>query len=301
MTAGNEEDLMRGRIVRGRGGLYTVRDGTGTEWTLRAKKKFRRQGISPLVGDRVLFTPGRISDEHGWVEEIETRDSVFVRPPVANVSMICAVVSCVPETDWLLVDKLLFAADRQKVKAVIAVTKCDLDQGKTAAYAARCYQGICRVFEVSGLDGTGLDALRECFAGQEVCFAGQSGAGKSTLLNAMYALQAETGNISEKIARGKNTTRHTELFLTEEGAVFDTPGFNLLESEEILEPEALQLGYPDFAPYRGKCYFDPCCHQSEPGCAVKDAVEKGEIDPDRYGRYLRILDSCRVNWRNRYD
>lgn len=294
---------MEGIIIRGRGGLYTARDGAGREYVLRAKKKFRRQGMSPLVGDRILFTPGEISDEHGWVEEILPRQSQCLRPPVANVTFLCVVVAPRPAPDWLLVDKLLIYARKQGIRPLLIMNKAD-DEGAEATFAQMqaMYAGAeAEMLAVSAREKNGLQPLEARLAGETCCFSGQSGVGKSTLLNALFGLGVETGEISEKIQRGKNTTRHAELFARGDAQVIDTPGFSLLEMDEAFDPVLLREYYPEFQPYEGKCRFAPCYHGSEPGCAVLQAAKSGLINGDRLDRYHILLADCRQAWRNRYD
>ncbi len=294
---------MEGIIIRGRGGLYTARDGAGREYVLRAKKKFRRQGMSPLVGDRILFTPGEISDEHGWVEEILPRQSQCLRPPVANVTFLCVVVAPRPAPDWLLVDKLLIYARKQGIRPLLIMNKAD-DEGAEATFAQMqaMYAGAeAEMLAVSAREKNGLQPLEARLAGETCCFSGQSGVGKSTLLNALFGLGVETGEISEKIQRGKNTTRHAELFARGDAQVIDTPGFSLLEMDEVFDPVLLREYYPEFQPYEGKCRFAPCYHGSEPGCAVLQAAKSGLINGERLDRYHILLADCRQAWRNRYD
>ena len=199
--------MTEGIIIRGRGGLYTALDADNKEHVLRAKKKFRRMGLSPLVGDRILFTPGEISDEHGWVEEILPRKSQCLRPPVANVTLMGIVVAPQPAPDWLLVDKLMIFAARENLKPILIVNKADLDEtGETFQLARDMYrQAGMDVFSVSARTGEGKEAMKAYFSGHVCCFSGQSGVGKSTLLNQLFGLQVETGDISRKIQRGKNT------------------------------------------------------------------------------------------------
>lgn len=291
--------MMQGQIVEGRGGLYTVRGEDKNEYVLRAKKKFRRQHMKPLVGDLVDFTPGE-GDEHGWLEEILPRKSECLRPPVANITLLALVVAYAPAPDWLLIDKLLMGARMQGMKAVLICNKCDLGDD-TAQAALRDYAGAdVRVLCVSAERGEGLDKLKEIMRGETTCFAGQSGVGKSTLLNALLHLQLETGDIS-RIERGKHTTRHASLLETDGLRVMDTPGFSLLEFEQVMDPAELQEYYPEFAPYFGKCRFQPCFHGSEPGCAVTQALKDGELSAARVERYRVLLDKTRQLWRERYD
>lgn len=290
--------MTEGQIIEGRGGLYTVSDGQ-ENYVLRAKKKFRRQRLTPLVGDRVLFTPGE-GEEHGWLEEILPRSSECLRPPVANMTLLALVAAPAPAPDWLLLDKLLLGARMQGMRALLIMNKCDL--GEEAAEEARLdYAGAdLPVIAVSAQRGEGLEELRSLLHGETVCFAGQSGVGKSTLLNRLLGLTLETGEIS-RIERGKHTTRHASLITRGDIRVMDTPGFSLLEFEQVMDPVELTDYYPEFAPYAGKCRFQPCYHGSEPGCAVSEAVRTGQISARRVERYRALLEKARQLWRERYD
>ena len=269
-------NLKRGTLVRGIGSFYTVREADGQEYTLRCKKKFRRERITPLVGDEVMFSPGQ-GEEHGWLEEILPRSTECLRPPVANVSRLVIVIAPVPEPDLVLVDRQVSRAFGQGMDVLIVVNKRDLDE-TLAGRIRKEYAGAgIRVISASAKEKTGLDEVKEALRGALCCFTGQSGAGKSTMLNALLDLDLETGNISRKISRGKNTTRHTELIEKNGIRVMDTAGFNLLEAENALEPEKLRERYPEFVPYEGKCRFRECLHDREPGCAVEEAARAGAL------------------------
>ena len=296
-----EETLKKGILVRGIGSFYTVRDNEGAEYILRCKKRFRREGISPLVGDEVMFFPGD-GEENGWLEEILPRRTVCLRPPVANVYRIVIVLAPVPEPDMLLTDRQISRAFSQNMDVVIAVNKCDLGGELSGQVKQEYFPAGIPVFEVSATKGTGIETLRQVLSdGKLCCFTGQSGTGKSTLLNILLGLELETGDISRKIARGKNTTRHTELIEKNGIRVMDTAGFNLLEAEVGLEPEKLKDRYPEFEPYEGKCRFRECLHDREPGCAVTEAVKKNLISTGRVERYRMLLAETRAQWRERYD
>ena len=292
--------MRQGTLVRGFGGFYTVRDAEGQEFTLRCKKKFRRLGLSPLVGDEVLFTPGE-GEEHGWLEEILPRSSQCLRPPVANVSLLLIVVAPVPEPDLLLVDRMMVRARAQGMDMLLVVNKCDLDEGLAQELSAQYAGAQVPVYAVSAESGQGLATLRERMGGRLCCLTGQSGVGKSTLLNALLGLELETGEISQKIQRGKNTTRHAELLMVDGLQVLDTAGFSLLELDGGMEPVTLKEYYPEFAEYEGKCRFEPCYHDREPGCAVTAACGEGAIHPQRLARYRALLTEVRQAWRERYD
>ena len=263
------ETMKQGILVRGFGGFYVAADADGVEYTLRCKKKFRRMKLSPLVGDEVMFTPGQ-GEEEGWVEEILPRRTSFIRPPVANVSL-------------------------------LLVNKCDVEETLAEELRGQYAGAECPVMAVSAVDGRGLGALREAMAGELCCLAGQSGVGKSTLINAILGLDRETGEISRRIQRGKNTTRHAELLLSGGMKVLDTAGFSLLELEGGMEPVTLKDYYPEFLPHEGACRFSPCYHDREPGCAVIRACDEGQINHERLARYRLLLADVKQAWRERYD
>lgn len=299
---GREDGLQsaEGVIVKGVGGLYYARGEDGGTHVLRARGIFRRRHITPMVGDRVRFTPGQ-GEEHGWVEEILPRESQLVRPPVANVRYLVIVLAPTPAPDYLLIDTLIAMALRQGIRPALVVNKCDLDGGTYEAVRSD-YAGLgAPLLAVSALSGQGMDGLRSLLASGVCCLAGQSGVGKSTLLCAATGLRLQTGEISQKIHRGRHTTRHAELLFSGEYRVLDTPGFSLLELWDGLEPIRLKEYYPEFAPYEGQCRFSPCYHLSEPGCAVLKAARAGEISQARLERYHLLLKKAQEAWRNRYD
>ncbi len=296
----NHEEMNRGTLVRGIGSFYTARDPDGNEFILRCKKKFRHRGMSPMTGDEVLFTRG-VGEAHGWIEEILPRKTVCLRPPVANVELLVLVISPVPEPDLLLADRQISRAFAQEMDVMIAVNKCDLDSSLASRIRDQYAAAGIPVYAVSARKKTGLDELKKAMKGKLCCLTGQSGAGKSTLLNALLDLELETGDISRKIARGKNTTRQSEMIEKDGIRVMDTAGFNLLEPEKQLEPEKLKERYPEFRLYEGKCRFRECLHDREPGCAVTEAVNQGELNPERVERYRQLLEETREVWRNRYD
>lgn len=289
-----------GVIIKGVGGLYYARESQGQVHVLRAKGKFRKQRITPMVGDRVLFTPGT-GDEHGWVEDILPRESELIRPPVANIRHIVLVVAPEPAPDLMLVDTLMVMAFRQGIQPALVINKCDLDETLFDAIRRDYAQLSIPMLKVSAHTGEGLEDLRQLLRSGICCFAGQSGVGKSTLLSAATGLALQTGEISKKISRGRHTTRHAELLFSGDYCVLDTPGFSLLELWEGLEPIRLKEYYPEFWPYEGECRFAPCYHLSEPGCAVLQAVREGKLSSARLERYHLLLKKAQEAWRNRYD
>ena len=295
--------MPEGIITEGRGGLYTVCAENGEKSVLRARKKFRHQHISPLVGDHVSYTPGLISDEHGWIDEIHPRINASVRPPVANISLMLIVAAEVPVPDWLLIDKLLLYAFRKHILPVLVINKEDILPGNMLIKAKECYRdtGI-TICGVSAKDCTGTKELKHFLKGHTVCVCGQSGVGKSSLINCLCGSDLETGEISLRIERGKNTTRHCELMIFPDFNIIDTPGFSLLEENEKPEdPVLLQDLYPEFSPYLGQCHFQPCYHWNEPGCAILQAAKDGVINPERINRYHELLQAARERWNNRFD
>lgn len=291
---------MTGSILRGIGSFYTVLcDEDGFEYTLRAQKKLRHQKMTPMVGDRVRFTPGD-GEDNGWLEEILPRKSMMNRPSVANVDMLMLVVACVPQPDMLLIDKLILRAQQGNMTPAICVNKTDLGS-ELAKQIQEEFEGTqLRIFSASALTGEGVDVLREEMRGKVTCLAGQSAVGKSSLLNALFGLELETGGLSRKTERGRHTTRRSEMMNIDGVMVLDTPGFSLLELEEAIEPQAFAELYPEYNALAGDCRFQPCLHDREPGCAVHAAVEAGKLSAARWERYRQLLDEVKEKWKGRY-
>lgn len=291
---------MEGLIIKGIGGFYTVVDQAGDHHTLRAQAKLRRQRLKPMVGDRVTFEPGADEESDGWLTAICPRKNSLVRPPVANIDRLVITLATVsPKADLMLADRLLMLCFRSNIVPVIVINKADQD-AREAADLAREYAGASESMMVSAESGEGVDALRALLRGTVHAFGGQSGVGKSTLINALYGLTLTTGSLSNKIDRGRHTTRHSELIpVAGGGMVLDTPGFSLLDID-LIDPIEIKALYPEFAPYDDECRFAPCAHFKEPGCAVKAAVEAGEIARARYERYQAIYEEMGERWKERY-
>lgn len=292
---------MQGIILRGIGGFYTAMDETGETYVLRAQRKLRRERMKPKVGDRVEMEPGT-GEEDGWLQAILPRRNELTRPPVANIDRIVIVAAAAaPEPDMLLLDRMILTARRRGIEPMLVISKCELNPDG-AGEILRQYRGArVNAMAVSAHTGEGLEELRQALRGSVHALAGQSGAGKSSLINALYGTELETGGLSEKIDRGKNTTRASQLIpLSGGGMVLDTPGFSLLDNA-VFDPVELQESYPEFEAHAGKCYFQPCYHATEPKCSVLAAVAAGEIDARRHARYVELLNEQKIKWRERYD
>ena len=292
---------MQGTVLRGIGGFYTAMDDAGALYTLRAQGKLRRERMKPKVGDRVEMTPGT-GEEDGWLQAVLPRRNELVRPPVANIDLIVIVMaSAVPEPDLMLADRMLLTARRRGIQPMLVISKCELNPDGAREILDQYKHADVNAMMVSAHTGEGVAELKSALRGRVHALAGQSGAGKSSLINALYGMELETGVLSEKIDRGKNTTRRCELIPLEGGGmVLDTPGFSLLDFE-LFDPVELKDSYPEFADHEGGCYFQPCYHATEPKCSVLDAVRSGEINPSRHERYVQLLEEQKIRWRERYD
>jgi ribosome biogenesis GTPase len=288
----------RGLLIKGVGSFYEVLTESGETVTSKARGAFRREGLVPTVGDHVLIE----RKEQGYAQlcEILPRKNLMVRPPVANVDQLLIVVSAgVPEPDWLLLDRLIIAAKRMGITPVPVLNKID----DASAAIAQTFAAEYRAFDtlsVSAVSKEGLDRLRERMRGKVTCFAGQSAVGKSSLLNALIPdLDLETGDLSRKTDRGRHTTRHAELWPFEGGAVLDTPGFSMFETD-CLEQDELDACYPEFA-NASPCRFPGCMHISEPDCGVKPLLASGTLSKGRYERYCEIAQEFQYRRKHRYD
>ena len=284
-------ERMTGRIIRSISGFYDVQTPNGVV-TCRARGALRRGNASPLTGDLVEITA---EGKKGMVEKILPRKNRFVRPAVANVDALVVFAANVnPVTEPFLIDRVAAIAGDQEVTVYLCVNKCDLDP---AVDLIRIYShaGI-PVIRASAETGEGVEALRELIRGKLVAFTGNSGVGKSSMLNRLCPeLALPTGEVSEKLGRGRHTTRHVELFELGEGTfVVDTPGFSSFDTDQmdVILKENLQYAFPDFGAYLGQCQFHDCSHRKEPGCAVRSAVEAGELERTRYDSYLRLYDKA---------
>lgn len=278
-----------GTIIRSLSGFYDVSDGAETV-RCRARGRFRKEKVVPLVGDRVVF---QSDGEAGYLLKVLPRRNCFVRPAVANVDALVMMAAQVnPVTEPFLIDRVAAIAAVQRVELILVLNKCDLNP---ADALFDIYRGTgMTVLRVSAKTGRGVEELRGILSGKLAAFTGNSGVGKSSLLNALYPeAHMATGEVSEKLGRGRHTTRHVELFTLPDGTrIMDTPGFSFFDTDqmELGTPEGLALAFPEFEPYLGRCRFDDCAHVKEAGCAVLAALRSGEIQPSRHESYVRLYE-----------
>jgi len=278
-----------GRILRSLSGFYDVQTPQGLV-TCRGRGHLRKGQDIPLTGDMVEIT---MDGKKGMVEKILPRKNRFIRPAVANVDALVVFAANVnPVTEPFLIDRVAAIAGDQEVEVFICINKCDLDP---ATDLVRIYRnaGFC-VIRASAETGEGVEQLRKVLQGKLTAFTGNTGVGKSSMLNALCPeLALQTGEVSEKLGRGRHTTRHVELYrLDDTTFVADTPGFSSFDTDQmdVLLKENLQYAFPDFGKYLGDCQFHDCSHRAEPGCAVRAAVEEGNIEQTRYESYLRLYE-----------
>ena len=285
------EQRETGRIVRSLSGFYEVRTPGGLV-TCRARGILRKDRVTPLTGDIAEITLER---GKGMVDKILPRRNSFVRPAVANVDALVVFAANVnPITEPFLIDRVAAIAGDQEVPVYLCVNKCDLDPGADLVriYESAGFPVICTSAET----GQGVEKLRSLLRGKLTAFTGNSGVGKSSILNRLCPeLELPVGEVSERLGRGRHTTRHVELYdLGEDTFVADTPGFSSFDTDQmdVILKENLQYAFPDFEPCLGKCQFHDCSHRAEPGCAVRAALDRGEIQPTRYDSYLRLYEKA---------
>ena len=284
-------DKKTGRILRSLSGFYDVQTDEGLI-TCRGRGHLRKGQEVPLTGDMVEIS---LTQNKGMVEKILPRKNRFIRPAVANIDALVVFASNVnPVTEPFLIDRVAAIAGEQEVEVYLCVNKCDLDP---AADLVRIYRnaGFC-VISASASTGEGVAELQQLISGKFTAFTGNTGVGKSSMLNALCpGLNLATGEVSEKLGRGRHTTRHVELYKLDENTyVADTPGFSSFDTDQmdVMLKENLQYAFPDFAPYLGKCQFHDCSHRAEPGCAIRQAFDAGQIEKTRYESYLRLYEKA---------
>ena len=282
-------DKQRGRIIRSLSGFYDVQLPEGVV-TCRGRGILRKEQVTPLTGDLVEIS---LEGGKGMVETVLPRSNSFIRPAVANVDALVLFAANVnPVTEPFLIDRVAAIAGDQNVPCILCITKSDLDPAEQLQeiYRKAGFPVIC----TSAKTGQGIEELRQALKGKLTAFTGNSGVGTSSILNCLCPeLTLATGEVSEKLGRGRHTTRHVELYcLGDDTYVMDTPGFSSFDTDQmdVILKEDLQYSFPDFAPCLGRCQFADCTHRSEPGCAVRARVEAGQISASRYDSYLRLYE-----------
>lgn len=281
---------MQGVIIRSISGFYTVSDGC-RQLTCKPKGLFRYKSLSPLVGDRVIFSAGE--DGSGVIEEILPRKNSFIRPAVANVDLMIFVAAAVnPVTDPFLIDRVSVIAENAQCSFALCINKCDLDRADSL-YDIYRKTGFPLIL-TSAEDGEGIQEVRELMQGKISVLTGNSGVGKSSLLNRLVPeLKLETDAVSTRLGRGKHTTRHVELYpLDNNTFAADTPGYASFDVGMVdrIGKEQLAALFPDFRPCLGDCRFNDCRHLNEPGCAVLELVRTGTVAPSRHASYARLYE-----------
>lgn len=284
---------MTGRIMKGIGGFYYVEvEGAGL-YECRAKGIFRNKKMKPNVGDIVDIDVISEEEKTGNLTVIHKRKNQLIRPMVANVDQALVIFAVhEPEPNFQLLNRFLIMMEKQQIPVIICFNKMDLASEEEKEQLRQDYENSgCRVLFSSAREGEGIPEIRELLRGKTTVMAGPSGVGKSSTLNTISPrTQMETGAVSEKIKRGRHTTRHSELiYLGEETFLMDTPGFSSLYLEDI-DKEELRFYFPEFADYENQCRFNGCSHIHEPGCAVKQALEEGAISRMRYDDYCYLYE-----------
>ena len=285
-------EKLQGTIIKGIGGFYYI-EVADVIYECKARGVFRKNKISPLPGDVVNFT---VNDgAENTIDEILTRKNVLVRPPIANIDRLFVVVSvCEPKPNTLVIDKLIAIAENNNIEPIIVITKNDL--GDSSQLEEIYNTAGFKTIVTSSRTGEGTDEIKELISGHISAFAGNTGVGKSSLLNEIApGLSLQTGEISDKLGRGRHTTRHIELFKICDGYIADTPGFSSLDfqnAEKILKDE-LPFCFREFDEYLGLCKFSTCSHTNDKGCKILEALSEGKIHPSRHENYVTMYNEVK--------
>lgn len=285
--------MLKGKIVKGIGGFYYV-DADSVIYECRARGSFRNKNQKPLVGDNVRISLNENAEN--TIDVIEERKNELVRPPLANLDMLFIVASLVdPKINTLIIDKLIAIAEYKRIEPVLVLTKTDLCSDYRQYVDIYEKAGIA-VIVCNNVTGEGADKVKAMFDGKICAFTGNTGVGKSTLLNNIFPeLKLQTGQTSKKLGRGRHTTRHCELFKTNNGYIADTPGFSSLDFErcESIMKDDLPYCFREFEPYLGSCKFISCSHTGDKGCAICNAVADGSISQSRFESYTAMYNDVK--------
>lgn len=293
---------MQGKIIKGIAGFYYVQTKTGI-YECKAKGSFRNRKLKPFVGDNVEITVLDEEKKKGNMEDILERKNFLIRPAVANVDQAIVIFAAAkPDPNLNLLDRFLIMMEQKEIPVVLVFNKTDVAEKTKLEELAKTYEGCgYQVLSVSAMKEEGISKIMEILRGKTSTVAGPSGVGKSSIINLLQSeIHMETGNISEKIERGKHTTRHSELIaIAEDTYIFDTPGFSSLYVSDM-EKEDLKAYFPEFAPYEDQCKFLGCVHLNEPVCGVKEALAEGKLSRSRYENYQMLYEELKEKEKRKY-
>lgn len=287
---------MQGKIIKGIAGFYYIHIEEMGVYECKAKGIFRKEHVKPLVGDLVRIEILDRENKTGNIIEILERKNSLIRPAVANIDQALVIFAITkPNPNLNLLDRFLITMEKQNIKTIICFNKQDLSEQAEIVRLRSIYEPAgYEIHFVSAEQNEGIDGIRDCLLGKTTTVAGPSGVGKSSIINCLQGqVRMETGNISEKIERGKHTTRHAQLiYIARESYIVDTPGFSSL-SVEPMEKEDVRLYFKEFTQYETECKFGGCAHIHEPSCGVKEALNDGKISKERYENYVQIYEECK--------
>ncbi|AYE33117.1 ribosome small subunit-dependent GTPase A [Clostridium septicum] len=289
---------MKGKIIKGIGGFYYIKTEKGLI-ECKARGKFRHRDMKPIVGDNVIIN---VENGKGVIEDILERSSELIRPTIANVTQAFVVFAIKnPDINFDLLNRFLILCEHNNIKSIVCLNKVDLVSNEEREEIRKKINDIgYEVLYINAKKGEGIESLKEKLRGNETVLCGPSGAGKSTLINKLINRDhMETGKVSDKIGRGKHTTRHSELIEISDGYLVDTPGFSTLEVN-FIDKEELRYCFPEFEEYNHNCKFRGCLHNKEPKCSVKQAVQEGKINEYRYKFYIRTLEEIMDGRNNKW-